>query len=45
LNSAVQSRSRAAPPQPLRRMAVDFPAAAAAWDTAAVFLRDTFTTD
>ena len=36
LNSAVPSRSRAAPPQPLRHMAVDFPAAAAAWDSAAV---------
>ena len=45
LNSAVSSRCRAAPPQPLRHMAVDFPAATAAWDSAAVFLRDTFATD
>jgi iron(III) transport system substrate-binding protein len=45
LNSAVSARCRAAPPQPLRHMAVDFPAAAAAWDSAAVFLRDTFATD
>jgi iron(III) transport system substrate-binding protein len=45
LNSAVPSRSRAAPPQPLRHMAVDFPAAAAVWESAAVFLRDTFAAD
>lgn len=43
LNSAVSSRCRAAPPQRLRQMSVDFPAAAAAWDSAAPFLRDTFT--
>ena len=41
LNSAVSTRCRAAPPQPLRHMAVDFPAAAAAWDSAAVFLGHT----
>jgi iron(III) transport system substrate-binding protein len=43
LNPALQTRSRAAPAQPLRQMSVDFPAAAAAWDSAAAFLRDTFT--
>lgn len=42
LNPAATVPSRAAPPQPLRRMKVDFPAAAAAWDSAAIFLRDTF---
>jgi len=42
LNPAVTVPSRAAPPQPLRPMPVDFAAAAAAWDSAAVFLRDTF---
>jgi iron(III) transport system substrate-binding protein len=42
LNPAVTAPSRAAPPQPLRRMRVDFTAAATAWDSAAIFLRDTF---
>lgn len=42
LNPAVAIPSRAGPPQPLRRMRVDFSAAAAAWDSAATFLRDTF---
>ncbi len=43
LNPAVTVPSRAGAPQPLRRMPVDFAAAAAAWDGAAAFLRDTFT--
>lgn len=42
LNSAVTAPSRAGAPQPLRRMPVDFAAAAVAWDSAATFLRDTF---
>ena len=45
LNTTGAARSRAASPGPLRHMTVDFPAAAAAWDSAAEFLRDTFTTD
>lgn len=40
LNPAVIVPSRAAPPQPLHHMPVDFAAAATAWDSASVFLRD-----
>ncbi len=42
LNPAVAVPSRAGAPQPPRRMPVDFANAAAAWDSAATFLRDTF---
>ncbi len=42
LNPAVTVPSRAGAPQPLRHMPVDFAAAAVAWDSAATFLRDTF---
>jgi len=45
LNAAVFARSRAAPPQRLRHMSVDFAAAASAWDSAAAFVRDAFTGD
>jgi iron(III) transport system substrate-binding protein len=43
LSQAVQVPSRAAPGQPIKRMPVDFAAAADQWETAAAFLRDLFT--
>lgn len=43
LNPAVQVRCRAAPGPPIKRMAVDFAAAADQWETTATFLRDLFT--
>jgi len=45
LNAACTAHSRAAPAGPMRHMAVDFPAAAMAWDSAAEFLRETFAAD
>jgi iron(III) transport system substrate-binding protein len=44
LNPAVKEKSRAAPPQPIREMKVDFEQAAEKWDAAAVFLRAEFAT-
>ena len=43
LNKQVETRSRAAPAQPIRPMPVDFAAAAEAWEEAAKLLRDLFT--
>ena len=40
LNKQVAVKSRAAPPQPLRQMPVDFAAAAEQWEPASKFLRD-----
>lgn len=42
LHKQVSAPSRAAPPQPLRDMQVDFAAAAEQWEPAAKFLRDLF---
>ncbi len=42
VNPAVTVRSRAAPTEPVRWMAVDFRAAAEQWDQASAFLRDLF---
>jgi iron(III) transport system substrate-binding protein len=42
LNPAVKEKSRVEPAEPIRRMKVDFEAAAKKWDEAAVFLRDEF---
>lgn len=45
LNSHVSTTCRAAPQQALSHMTVDFSAAAAAWDSAATFIRDLFSVD
>ncbi|HEY1065520.1 MAG TPA: extracellular solute-binding protein [Pirellulales bacterium] len=43
LSTAATGRSRLAPAAPLKSMKIDFSAAAAQWDAAQKFLRDTFT--